>query len=99
VGKTIKEIGDAEATGDDDVPVDVLVLLGEDGHKLMTQLISNMYETGERPRDFIEFLMVALKKQKATKCSDYYIDSKDSSEDIWKKDEMKMKIEDALGED
>jgi hypothetical protein len=39
VEKAIKEMKDKKATGDDDVP--------EDGLKLMSQLISNMYETGD----------------------------------------------------
>jgi hypothetical protein len=34
-------------TGDTDVPGDVLKLLGENGLKLMTQLINNTYETRE----------------------------------------------------
>jgi hypothetical protein len=33
--------------GDDDVPGDVLKQLEEDGLGLMTQLINNIYETGE----------------------------------------------------
>jgi hypothetical protein len=46
--------------------------LGEDGLKLITQLISNLYVTGKWPRDFIEVTMIALqKKPKATKCSDH----------------------------
>jgi hypothetical protein len=50
VEKAIKEMRDKRATGDDDVPGDVLKLLGEDGLKLMTQLINNsMYVTGECP--------------------------------------------------
>jgi hypothetical protein len=72
VEKAIKEIRDKKATGDDDVPGDVLKLLGENGLRLMTQLINSMYVTGEWPRDFIEVTMIALKKQpKATKCSDH----------------------------
>jgi hypothetical protein len=39
VEKDIKEMRDKKATGDDDVPGDVLKLLAEDGHRLMTQLI------------------------------------------------------------
>jgi hypothetical protein len=70
VEKVIKEIRDKKATGDDDVPGDVLKLLGENGLKLMKQLINSMYVTGEWPRDFIEFTMIVLKKKpKATKCS------------------------------
>jgi hypothetical protein len=64
---------DKKATRDDDVPGDVLKLLGEDGLKLMTQLINSIYVTREWPRDFIEVTMIALKKKpKSTKCSDHY---------------------------
>jgi hypothetical protein len=63
---------DKKTTGDDDVPGDVLKLLGEDGLRLVTQLINSIYATGEWPRDFIEVTMIALKKKpKATKCSDH----------------------------
>jgi hypothetical protein len=72
VEKAIKEMRDKKVTGDDDVPEDVLKLLGEDGPKLMTQLINSIYVTGEWPRDIIEVTMTALKKKpKATKCSDH----------------------------
>jgi hypothetical protein len=49
VEKAIQEMRDENATGDDDVPGDVLRLLGEDGLKLMTQLINRIYVTGECP--------------------------------------------------
>jgi hypothetical protein len=72
VKKAIKEMRDKKATGDDDVPGDVIKLLGEDGLRLLTQLITSMYVTGEWPRDLIEVTMIALKKKpKATKCSDH----------------------------
>jgi hypothetical protein len=59
VGKAIKETRDKKATGDDDVPGDVLKFLGEDGLRLRTQLINTIYVTGECPRDFIELTMIA----------------------------------------
>jgi hypothetical protein len=49
VEKAVKEMRDKKATGDDNVPLDVLRLLGEDGLKLMIQLINNICETGEWP--------------------------------------------------
>jgi hypothetical protein len=49
VEKAIKEMRDKKATGDDDVPGDVLKLLGEDGLGLITQLINNICETVEWP--------------------------------------------------
>ena len=57
------------ATGDDDVPADVLKLLGDGGLKIMTKLINTIYETGGWPKDFMEVTMIALKKKPhATKC-------------------------------
>jgi hypothetical protein len=41
-----KEMRNKRATGDD-VPGDVLRLLGEGGLKIMTKLINTTYETGE----------------------------------------------------
>ena len=61
-----------KATGNDDVPGDVLKLLGEGGLKIMTKLINSIYETGEWPEDYMDVTMIALKKKpQATKCSDH----------------------------
>jgi len=71
VEKAIKEMRNKKATGDDDVPGDVIKLLGEGGLKIMTKLIDTIYETGEWPKDFTEVTMIALKKKpQATKCSE-----------------------------
>jgi hypothetical protein len=72
VEKAIKEMRDKRATGDDDVPMEALKLLGDDGLNLLTQLVNNTYESGEWPKDFTEVTMVALKKEpKARKCTDH----------------------------
>jgi len=42
MGKAIMEMRDKKATGDNNVPADVLKLLGEDGHRIVTQLINNI---------------------------------------------------------
>jgi hypothetical protein len=104
VEKAIKEMRDKKATGDDDVPGDVLKLLGEDGLKLMTQLINGIYVTGEWPRDFIEVTMITLKKKpKTTKCNDHRTISviahtaKIVARILRRRNERKA--EDALGED
>jgi hypothetical protein len=47
VEKSIKEMRNKMATGDDDVPGNVLKLLGEGGLKIMMKLINTIYETGE----------------------------------------------------
>ena len=69
--KAVKEMRNRKATEDDDVPGDVLKLLGEGGLKILIKLINTIYETGEWPKDFTEVKMIALKKKtQATICSD-----------------------------
>ena len=73
VEKTVKEMRNRKATGDDDVPGDVLKLLGESGLKILTKLINTIYETGEWPKDFTDVTIIVLKKKtQAAKCSDHY---------------------------
>jgi len=43
----IKELRNKKTTGSDDVSGDVLKLLGEGGHRIMTQIINRIYENGE----------------------------------------------------
>jgi hypothetical protein len=50
VEKAIKEMREKKATGDDDVPVDDLRLLGDGGFNLPIQLINNIYQSGEWPK-------------------------------------------------
>ena len=68
----MKELKGKKTTGDDDVPGDVLKLLGEDGLRIVTQLINKLHETGQWPKYFTEITTIALKnKPKAIKCSDH----------------------------
>jgi hypothetical protein len=48
------------ATGNNDVPGDVLNLLGEGGLKILTKLINIIFETGEWSKDFTEVTLTAL---------------------------------------
>ena len=59
--KSIKEMRIRKATGDDDVPGDVLKLYGEGGLKVSTKLINTIYETGVWSKDFTEVAIIALK--------------------------------------
>ena len=93
-----------KATGDDDVPGDVLKLLGEGGLKIMKKLINTIYETGEWPKDFTEVTMIAYKKKpQATKCSDDRTISliAHTAKIVTKilRKRIEKKIEDVLGED
>ena len=63
VENAVNGMRNRKATGDDDVPGDVLKLLGEGGLKILTKLINTIYETGEWPKDFKEVTMIALKKR------------------------------------
>ena len=58
----MKDMRVKKAEGDENVPVDIIKMLGEDGHKLTTQLVKNVCETGECPSDFVEVRVIALKK-------------------------------------
>jgi hypothetical protein len=72
VDKAIKETRDTKVTGDDDVPMEALKLLGDDGLNLLTQLVNDIYESGEWPKDFTEVTVVTLKKKpKARKYTDH----------------------------
>jgi hypothetical protein len=104
VDKTMKEMRDKKATGNDDVPGDVHRLLGEGGLKLITQLTNSIIVTGEWPRDFIKVTMIALnKKPKATKCSDHLTISiiANAAKIVARilRRGIERKTEDALGED
>jgi hypothetical protein len=52
---------DEKATGDENVPGDVCNMLGEDGLGILAQLIKNMYETGQWPKNFTKVRMTAFK--------------------------------------
>ena len=70
--KAIQEMRNRKATGDRDVPGDVLTLLEEKGLEVLTELINTIYETAVWPKDFTEVTMIVLKKKpQATKCSNY----------------------------
>jgi hypothetical protein len=56
-------MGDTKTTGADGVPGFVLTVQGEDCLTLMTELISNIHETGELSKDFTEVTKTALKKK------------------------------------
>jgi len=67
VEKAIKKMRNRNANGVDDIPGDMLKLLGEGGLKILTKLSSTIYNTGEWPQDFIEVKMIALKKKTKAK--------------------------------
>ena len=103
VVKAIKEMRNKKAAGYDDVPGDVLKLMGEGALKIMTKLINNIHETGERPKDFTVTMSALKKKPQATRCSDHSTISliAHTAKIVAKilRRRIEKKIEDVLGED
>jgi len=61
VEKAIKEMRNRKSTEDDDIPGDVLKLFGKGGLKILTKLITTIYNIGEWPQDLTEVKMIAVK--------------------------------------
>jgi len=83
VEKSTKELRKKKGT-EDELPEDVLKLLGEDGLKITKKLIKTIYETEDWPKDFTEVTMIALtsyKMQRPSHKQPYRKYSKDSSKD------------------
>jgi hypothetical protein len=59
VERATAEMKDKRTTGDDVVPGDLLKLLREDDLRTVAQLINNIYETGEWPKDFSKVTVIA----------------------------------------
>ena len=68
--KAIKDMRRKKATGDDNIPVDLIKELRDNGLKIMTALVNGIYMSGDWPKDFIDVTMIALpKKNQGKKCS------------------------------
>jgi CRISPR/Cas system-associated protein Csm6 len=69
--EAIKEMMDTKGTGVDDVPGNVLKLLGKVGLKIMTQFCNYLNETADWPKDINKVTRIAFReKPKATKCGE-----------------------------
>jgi hypothetical protein len=60
VVKAIKNTRRRKVTGDDNIPVNLLMELGGSGLKIMTALVNKNYMSGDWPKDFIDVTMIAL---------------------------------------
>jgi hypothetical protein len=61
-----------QATGDDNIPINLLKQLGDSGLKITTSLVNKIYVSRAWPNDFLYVTMIALpKKNQAKKCSDH----------------------------
>ncbi|XP_026467799.1 craniofacial development protein 2-like [Ctenocephalides felis] len=63
VERAINEMRRKKATGDDDIPADLLKELRNTGLRKLTKLLNQIYRTGEWPKDFLDVTMIALQKK------------------------------------
>ena len=63
VVKAIKDMQRKKATGDDNIPVNLLKELGDSGLKIMTALVNKIYMSGDWPKEFLLVTMIALPKK------------------------------------
>ncbi|ETE62476.1 Retrovirus-related Pol polyprotein LINE-1 [Ophiophagus hannah] len=69
---TIKIAKTRKATGPDDIPVEFLKLLEDNGKKFLLQLFNRIYETGKIPNDWLKSTFVTIPPQiNAKKCTKY----------------------------
>ncbi|XP_023213215.1 uncharacterized protein LOC111616005 [Centruroides sculpturatus] len=70
--KTLKGMRKGKAPGADQIPVELIMALGENTKNDLYRLINEMYITGQVPKDFEKIIMVLIPKKKgAQKCEDH----------------------------
>ncbi|KAI5755057.1 hypothetical protein M8J77_013699 [Diaphorina citri] len=70
--KAMKDLNDKKATGLDEIPGEILKNLDEKTEEALFKIISNCYEGGTLPDDFIKSKTITLpKKGNATDCANY----------------------------
>ena len=63
-----------KAVGPDDVSVEMIAAMGDEGIDLLYKIFNHIYDTGELPGDFLHTLLIASpKKPGAVKCKDHRI--------------------------
>jgi len=72
VATAIKELKNNKAEGIDEIPAELLKCMGNTAVKVFTHLRQKNYETGKWPVDFLQTVIIPLKKKpNATECSDF----------------------------
>jgi len=72
VKDVIDNLPKGKATGEDNIPAELLQCVGENGMQIMTNLINKIYNSGCIPDDFRKSIFIPIPKTtKALDCSDY----------------------------
>lgn len=68
----LRDISNNKAEGIDNIPAEFLKTLGEKATQELVEICQTIYNTGEWPEDFLQTIMVPIKKKpNATECGDY----------------------------
>lgn len=69
---SIRKMKKAKAVGLDDVSIEMLEALGDEGLELLYKIFNHIYDTGELPDDFLQSIFIAFpKKPNAVECGDH----------------------------
>ena len=72
VSAAIKDMKNNKAEGVDGIPAEMLKSLGDRAVQVFTSLCQNIYNKGEWPDDFLESIIITIKKKpNATECGDF----------------------------
>ena len=72
IREVIAELPKGKACGEDNIPIELLQCMEEEGIETVTRLINMIYKSGYIPEDFRKSIFVPLPKvTKAQDCSDY----------------------------
>ncbi|KAG1714102.1 hypothetical protein GQR58_001748 [Nymphon striatum] len=72
--KAIKDMKPSKSEGVDGIPAEMIQKLGERGIEEIVELCQLIYEKGEWPEEFLETIMITIKKKvNATECKDHIV--------------------------
>ena len=68
----IEKIPKNKATGCDQIPIEFIQSLGEDGKQVIVDLVQTIYNDEELPPDFVNNIFITLpKSSNAVRCEDH----------------------------
>ena len=68
----IEKIPKNKATGCDQIPIELIQCLGEEGKQVIVDLVQKIYNDEELPPDFVNNIIIPLpKSSKAVRCEDH----------------------------